>query len=382
MKTKILTFALSLIQLFAIAQISTREIVDEKEYERPLIYDSTYFFYKSDIDFKVYLNQRIYILPKSANNELDGYTDFYTEKVSVGYGPIDSYTYKPNQNSLTEYNILENKYLKILDVGVKGDWNGYNEFWFKLFHEENHDTIFYCPPSALCEYRALSEMPFILEGFFEYNKNKFVGKYFIAKDSISEHTAFNGLYSRDPLIDITSGEKIKCEKGSKWLCSDITLVDLKSTYSYYVPVLIFKDDLNREIMVSFAKYIHNEADDGTYIFNTKAKIDNFYSMEEYQFLNLQKQEQEKLRIQLEKELEAKRKAKNEKLINKYGNKYANLIINKKVVVGMTKEMCSESWGKPYETDRVTMEDKLYEVWTYDFKTFLYFENDVLKLIKE
>jgi len=383
-----LLLALFSIHFCATAQITTKEISAEKEYKKPIVYDSTYFFYKPDVDFKEYVNQRIYILPKSVTNKDDGYRYFYTSNVSGGYGD-NSIIYKPNLESSsnikpTQYNSLANKYLRIIDIEARGDWQGYNDFWIKLYHEENHDTIFYCPPSTICRYRTLTKIPFILVGFFEHNKNKFVGDDFFAKDSISEHTSYNGYFNSQPLIEITSGEKIKCMENSKWTCTEITLVDVKKDYKYFIPVLIFKDNSNREIIVNFAKYIYNkDYNEEINVYSaTKAIIDNFYSKEEYEFLKLQKQEQEKLKIQKELELEIAKQKRLEKLISKYGSKYANLIVNEKVSIGMTKEMCKEAWGTPFETDKVILENGTYEVWSYSYKTFLYFEKDILKLIKE
>lgn len=383
-----LILALSFIQFCAIAQISTREITEEKKYAKPLTYDSTYFFYKPDVDFNTYLNQRIFILPKSSINKEDGYRYFYTKNIIGGYGD-NSIVYMPNLESSsnikpTQYSALANKYLRILDIETRSSWDGYSDLSVKLYHEENEDTIFYCPPSSICQYRNLTDIPFIMVGFFEYSKNKFVGKEFIAKDSISEYTSYKGNFSSEPLIDINSGEKIKCKENSKWICTEITLVDVKKDYKYLVPVLVFKDNLNREIIVNFAKYIYNKDynEEKNIFYATKAIIDDFYSKEEFDFLKLQEQEQQKLKIQMEQKLEMANQKRLEKLTNKYGSKYANLIFKEKVVIGMSKVMCKEAWGAPYQIDKVTLEDGTYEVWSYNYNTLLYFENDILKLIKE
>ena len=49
---------------------------------------------------------------------------------------------------------------------------------------------------------------------------------------------------------------------------------------------------------------------------------------------------------------------------------------------MTKEMCKESWGKPLKIDVLTTESSKYEVWQYEYKTFLYFEDGILRIIKQ
>ena len=77
---------------------------------------------------------------------------------------------------------------------------------------------------------------------------------------------------------------------------------------------------------------------------------------------LKKWEQEELE-QKRKEL-AKNEAKKQELFKKYGQKFAQGIIDGKVLVGMSKEMCKEAMGTPDETTKNTSNLGVIEVWTY------------------
>lgn len=74
----------------------------------------------------------------------------------------------------------------------------------------------------------------------------------------------------------------------------------------------------------------------------------------------------------------KRKAN---LIDKYGESIANLIIQHKVKIGMTKEMARESWGIPEDINKTTNQYGTFEQWVYGGGNYLYFDNGVLTTIQ-
>lgn len=55
-----------------------------------------------------------------------------------------------------------------------------------------------------------------------------------------------------------------------------------------------------------------------------------------------------------------------------------LITNGRVKLGMTKEECSLSLGKPNNIDRATTHGGLYERWSYDNGAYMIFENGILQ----
>lgn len=80
------------------------------------------------------------------------------------------------------------------------------------------------------------------------------------------------------------------------------------------------------------------------------------------------------------------KAKQErinKLSAKYGKTYAKLIADGKVRIGMTKEMCRESWGEPDDINVSIGSWGRHEQWVYGetYSSYLYFENGKLTAIQ-
>ena len=74
---------------------------------------------------------------------------------------------------------------------------------------------------------------------------------------------------------------------------------------------------------------------------------------------------------------AKRKSM---LIKKYGSNKAKLILDGYVEIGMTKEMCKESWGEPIQINKSTGSWGTHEQWVYG-SSYLYFENGKLTSIQ-
>ena len=72
---------------------------------------------------------------------------------------------------------------------------------------------------------------------------------------------------------------------------------------------------------------------------------------------------------------------NKFIIKKYGKYYGKLIIEGKVVLGMTKAMCEEAWGKPKDINVSIGSWGRHEQWVYDGYNYLYFENGKLTSIQ-
>ena len=66
-----------------------------------------------------------------------------------------------------------------------------------------------------------------------------------------------------------------------------------------------------------------------------------------------------------------------KLMKKYGEKIAQKILNGRVEIGMTADMCIEAWGKPDRVNTTIIVGLKSEQWVYGITHFLYFENGVL-----
>ena len=60
------------------------------------------------------------------------------------------------------------------------------------------------------------------------------------------------------------------------------------------------------------------------------------------------------------------------MISKYGEKYGNAIIESKVMLGMSQQMCQEAWGKPIEKFNTITTTTSKSTWLYNYKTYLHF----------
>ncbi|HVW14708.1 MAG TPA: hypothetical protein VHB54_12815 [Mucilaginibacter sp.] len=71
----------------------------------------------------------------------------------------------------------------------------------------------------------------------------------------------------------------------------------------------------------------------------------------------------------------------QRLISKYGRETADLILNGRMRIGMTKQMAIESWGKPEKIHSTIFPNSVYEQWVYPNYNYLYFENGLLTTIQ-
>ena len=145
------------------------------------------------------------------------------------------------------------------------------------------------------------------------------------------------------------------------------------------------------------KRTHTYSYDGCIIAENTIK-DIVYLFNEAELLAAQKQAQaeaEKKRIEAERaklraeeearhqkwlKEEAERKAQwQAKMIREYGEKYGNAIIEGKVMLGMSQQMCQEAWGRPIDKYNTFTQTTSKSTWLYNYKTFLHFVDG--KLVK-
>lgn len=69
------------------------------------------------------------------------------------------------------------------------------------------------------------------------------------------------------------------------------------------------------------------------------------------------------------------------LTKKYGASNANLILQGKIRIGMTKSMCIDSWGSPSDINKTTGSFGVHEQWVYGLGSYVYFENGVITTIQ-
>jgi len=211
---------------------------------------------------------------------------------------------------------------------------------------------------------------FILVPYFVKQKELFQNKSFIYyKGNSFEKSDARFLLKKED----DSGKEISTEKtiiidhGSKWFCSDVTL--LKPTYGIFYILKNEKDDqitLTKNELEDFMEesyYLEQEA-------NRK--------LQSQQLLEKQKKDELKRK---EIKLKAIEKHRTE-CIDKFGQELGSLIAEGKVKIGMTTEMCEAAWGKPFDKEKETTASRVTDFWFYGWSHSLYFINGILTKINE
>jgi hypothetical protein len=368
----------------ASGQITTRQVAGKVEAPIP-VYDSLENLITLQ-NCKQYIGQVIYILPKSKLNKLNsvmdmkGYMDFSIYPRDAGnlkenqYKPVQ---YEHQYSFISDYNALAGKYFKVIDVLDQTDRDKfkYNDMglYLKLESQENHDIIYYQVVKIKEHILEGKSGPFIFVGYFEKLKHLNINRKFIAQNNLHE------------LTEINSGKPVSCSKGSEWICADMSIIETMSDFTM-IPVYVLKDSLSNEIAVG----IENKVE------GINASMQDFKGKEEVLIEKQKQEDEEKKQIAEEKKMEeqetiqsqknttanaAAKKARRENLIKKYGNKNGSMITDGHIVIGMTKQMCIDAWGKPQEINRTTGTFGVHEQWVYNIKSYLYFEGDILTTIQ-
>lgn len=79
--------------------------------------------------------------------------------------------------------------------------------------------------------------------------------------------------------------------------------------------------------------------------------------------------------------EEARKEREERIRKRYGVTTARLILEGRVRIGMTAQMCRDAWGEPSEINRSSGSWGVHEQWVYGVGSYLYFEDGILTSIQ-
>lgn len=109
--------------------------------------------------------------------------------------------------------------------------------------------------------------------------------------------------------------------------------------------------------------------------------------EDRKLFNQKKEEQRQKEIEqanLERKRERERLANEfeQQMIAKYGVENGKLVSKHQLSIGMTQEMCMDSWGYPMNKYRTTTAGSVTEVWCYNYKTRVYFHNGKVQQIDD
>lgn len=259
---------------------------------------------------------------------------------------------KTDKIEILNWSQIGNKYFTIVNINPSFEKSEiYNEvksnlgkdffadIFFELKDNLNNETIYVVESS--------SNPQFILSPYFEKKKELINGKTFIA---INDFSAIRNPISKN---DYT----MYIDKGTEWK-GELTLLrkkDLKIEES--------KNDDDEEIL--FAVILSNEKD--KVIFDLKGSRWNFEDV------LLTKNDFEKLK----KGNTNKNKLDESALIKKYGEKFGKLVYQKKLTIGMSKDMCSDILGITLNRKNYKNASGEIEVWEYTGIYKLYFKNGKL-----
>jgi len=278
-----------------------------------------------------YIGQELYLTNNPMSVREFGYTGFihdYTR--SLCESSNTSFQRHDSHSLNSEYEKLAGRYFLVLDVikHPKADSDSLykNKSFFKLKAKDNGDIVYY-------EYISDNEasFPFIVVDFFQRKKKEFVGKDYFLKQ-------YSGHYYWEEPTDINTGHPIYLSFSTIWKCIDFVVEE-----ELWKLALILENKNGEQLL------IYLDMADGRYGYSWIV---------------------EKSQVELYQKI--------------YGAQNWRLILSGEVKLGMTKEMCTLSWGTPYEINKIISKKVIHEQWVYRKKyssdRYLYFENDKLTAI--
>lgn len=245
---------------------------------------------------------------------------------------------------------------------------------FKLT-DSNNDTLYWKTEANRIDWNC----KFIIVGAYDKYTSVYKNKTLVYRHQFPDYYSFDGDfhvdynyssiinsrldYATKEYVDIKNGKDLILKDLEEWKCIDVSLLEVISDFDgeahsydlYYVlsngvsEIKIPVGDLQKSGFLS----------------------KNIYEKEQ-EFKKLNAEE----RARIEKEREQKKKQEQDiyknKILSKYGQEYGTLILESKVVLGMTMEMCKASWG----AHNAYLKNNVFDIWIYGFNS-LSFKNGVL-----
>lgn len=355
------------------SQISVLKTSNVDPIHKPAPYDSLQprmldYDLKDSYNYLRYLGQKLVFLPMSDKKREEFVTsEFITEKYqrikSVGQKVN---IYKPialkSGHITTNPAALENKSFLIVNVWSENKTSvtsgtqildtisvykvpGTSQLVFQLLDEDNN-ALYWCIRRSY-----LNTSNYIIQGYYDKQLQQFK----------NHEMVYMGDESKE-FVDITTGESVKIEKKSPWICKDITLTEGDPWYKL---CYVFSSNAGKTVSVN----------DGRGAFWSTEEYEKH--VEEERLLRekeeIKRQEEEIKREKEEQRLKKMNQEFAEAMVSRFGKKNAELILQKKVALGMTKEMCKIAWGTPQNI----VQNANIESWIYSYSTFLYFSGDKL-----
>jgi len=300
--------------IFTFGQITTTKVASQVEQTDNTPYDSMQNFLGKEV-YK-YLGQELYLKGKTESLRKYGYEGFYTDYTETKF---DRGVYKCCDSYNSKYDELNGKYFKVLEIikhpkAAESKYLYGEKSYLKLEEKVSKDIVYFMYDS-----RFEHSFVFIVVGFFEKQKTLTSGVEFVFADEVLKSST-----------DIETGKVVTTKTGQVWKCVDLTIEE-----EYYNLSLVIQNALGEKTVVSHESVFGKWSKGMAY---TKIEADN-YRM-------------------------------------KYGTEKFEKVLQGKVTIGMTKEMCLLSWGEPKSINETITAGKKTEQWVYS-ENYLYFDNGIL-----
>lgn len=378
MKRKCILLITLLASYFANSQIQIQRVKTIEKRDTLITYnDNNNIEYQKNLDdYKQYIGLDVLFLPFNPNHFR------YQKRVDDS---ISNCFYKLNADGfliskIMKHDDIEGKTFKIIDFHIEEsksevtniiskhgcfillDIDDKQFHLYKIPFDKKFNSIWpsYSPYD--------NNQPFITIPYLKKFKEKFQNEYFIFKDQFYLDYKYN-------FVDINNGVNVEVNPLDSFKCIDLRIMDAEKDIYFMQPYLIFQNNDNNQIRVSFVK---NIAERDYNKFNpTIIDIEKEYNRDSdfYLLSDIQAKEQEEIRKKLENDLEEKERK--QECIRLFGNYYGKLIGDRKVQTGMSKNMCEYAWGKPSSINTSTGSYGVHEQWVYGDNSYLYFENGKL-----
>jgi len=397
------------------SQVTIKELSLENKIDsialKPIPYDSLRDFQYQEkfTDYKQYIGLQLF-LPQYNNPQ--GYrqacivlylkspqivktTNLGTYITTKVYKPFSYFTGNVNGDNIecicTDAAEIGNKYYTILNVFDQAQFSKIisgMELYLPIKYNDGIKPNYEIPPVTFLIRDDLSKDSLYLT--YGYMSRFFLVPYFVKQQQLYNGKSLIAYKINDiKFEDASKGKEVGVSQGSKWKC-EVTLLKHKPTNTNYLnsnsisyTLSYILTNANNEMIV-----LEKLEDNNQYEFITE---DEFFKrqteLKENELENKLKQEElvakrkreeqlqiEKTRIETEKRLQL--------CINLYGTHFGVLVAQEKVAIGMTKEMCSSAWGKPWDISRTTIENAVFEDWHYGLFNSLHFVNGILKRIED
>ena len=265
-----------------------------------------------------YIGQSLYVVGIE-KYRIPGYSGFVIDfNKSI---MADGNNYK-GKYGFTEYDNIVGKYFLVLDAfpHPKSD----EKYFLKLKEKENGDILYYEYNPKLSIFIS-NHYPFLIVGYYEKLKKTCIGNSFIFSIDVVNGTT-----------DIKTKVTIPYKTNDVWVCKDL-INDMNNSNTYLS--LIFENSSGKTILV------------GTQNFDT-GYCKSAYTVDEAR-----------------------------KYTTMFGKENFDLILNRKVKIGMTEEMCLLSRCAPEKINETITAGKKTKQWVCVGGGYLYFENGKLIAIQ-